>query len=77
MWLRPIIDRFFGAVGGIVFTLAILLCIAIISSFFDKDMSFLFQKEWLVITCCPLALLGAAFPKYTKWIGENVLNHLP
>jgi len=77
MWLRLIIGRLLGAIGGIVFTVVTLLCMTIILSLFEKDISFLLEKEWLVITCCPIALLGAVFPKYTKWIGENVLNHLP
>ena len=68
---------FLGALGGIFAGFAILLVLALLSLIFIEVVSFFFKKEILVIWGTPFALLGAAFPKYTKHIGENLLSHWP
>ena len=77
MYEHSILSRFFGAVGGIIIGFVILFCSAVVISFFKDDIFSLFQKELLVVIGTPFAILGAVFPQFTKWIGENLLSHLP
>jgi len=77
MYKHSILSRFFGALGGIIISFVILFCAAVVISFFKDDIFSLFQKELLIVIGAPFAILGAVFPQYTKWIGENVLTHLP
>lgn len=69
-------SRFFGALGGIFAGGVIIFIGAIALLLFGIEIP-VPSKEVVVLIGAPFAILGAAFPKYTMRIGQEVLSHWP